>query len=265
MSGTQNGRSPRSVALVGPYSSGKSALFEALMEAAGAPVKRRPIRAIARRRPRSGSVIAPISATRGRSWTAPARSNSPMRRVRAGSGRSRRRGVRAGAGTRAAVGAAAEALADQAFRTCCSSTRSTRWKAAWATRSPRLQGYAGSPLVLRQVPIIEGETVAGYVDVVSERAYRYRKGQASELIQIPSAMQDDEQEARDKLVEVLADHDDALLEKVLEDVKPTPDGIYRDLRKDLARRRGDRGAAGRRRERRRRAPPVEGAAPRHAR
>jgi elongation factor G len=40
MSGTQNGRSPRSVALVGPYSSGKSTLFEALMEASGSPVKR---------------------------------------------------------------------------------------------------------------------------------------------------------------------------------------------------------------------------------
>src|ERR1700759_1430179 len=40
MSGTENGRSPRSVALVGPYSSGKSTLFEALMEAAGTPVKR---------------------------------------------------------------------------------------------------------------------------------------------------------------------------------------------------------------------------------
>ena len=40
MSGTQNGRSPRSVALVGPYSSGKSTLFEALMEFAGTPVKR---------------------------------------------------------------------------------------------------------------------------------------------------------------------------------------------------------------------------------
>src|SRR3978361_264543 len=40
MSGTRNGRSPRSVALVGPYSSGKSTLFEALLEAAGAPVKR---------------------------------------------------------------------------------------------------------------------------------------------------------------------------------------------------------------------------------
>ncbi len=97
-----------------------------------------------------------------------------------------------------------------------------------------LQGFAGSPLVLRQVPIMDGETVSGYVDVVSERAYRYRKGQASELIQVPSEMQDDEQDALNKLVEVLADRDDALLEKVLEDVKPTTEEIYADLRKDLA-------------------------------
>ena len=97
-----------------------------------------------------------------------------------------------------------------------------------------LQGFAGSPLVLRQVPIMDGEAVSGYVDVVSERAYRYRKGQASELMQIPSEMQDDEQDALNKLVEVLADRDDALLEKVLEDVKPTTAEIYNDLRKDLA-------------------------------
>ena len=84
-----------------------------------------------------------------------------------------------------------------------------------------LQAYAKSPLVLRQVPIIDGQAVNGYVDVVSERAYRYRKGQPSELMQIPSEMQDEEQEALGKLVETLADHDDALLEKVLEDIKPS--------------------------------------------
>jgi len=58
-----------------------------------------------------------------------------------------------------------------------------------------LQGFAKSPLVLRQVPIMHGEAVGGYVDVVSERAYRYRKGQASELIQIPSELHDDERDA----------------------------------------------------------------------
>ncbi len=97
-----------------------------------------------------------------------------------------------------------------------------------------LQAYAKCPLVLRQMPIVEGESVAGYVDVVSERAYRYRRGQPSELMQIPSSMQDEEQEARFKLVETLADNDDVLLEKVLEDVQPSTDEIYRDLRKDLA-------------------------------
>ena len=96
-----------------------------------------------------------------------------------------------------------------------------------------LQAYAASPLVLRQMPIFDGPTVTGYVDLMSERAYRYRKGQASELMQIPAAMLADEQVALGRLVETLADHDDALLEKVLEDIKPTPDELYRDMRKDL--------------------------------
>ena len=96
-----------------------------------------------------------------------------------------------------------------------------------------MQAYAASPLVLRQMPIFDGPTVTGYVDLMSERAYRYRKGQASELMQIPPAMLAEEQAALGRLVETLADHDDALLEKVLEDIKPTPEELYRDMRKDL--------------------------------
>jgi len=96
-----------------------------------------------------------------------------------------------------------------------------------------LQAYSKRPLVLRQVPIRNGQdAVTGYVDVVSERAYRYRKGEASELIEFPAALQSREEEALAGLVEVLADHDDLLLEKVVEDVKPTPDEIYRQLHKD---------------------------------
>ena len=40
MSATPTGREPRSVALIGPAGAGKSTLFEALMDAAGSPVKR---------------------------------------------------------------------------------------------------------------------------------------------------------------------------------------------------------------------------------
>ena len=49
----------------------------------------------------------------------------------------------------------------------------------------------------------------------------YRRGSASELIQLPDSIAEREAEARAALVEVLADHDDALLEKVVEDIKPT--------------------------------------------
>ncbi len=96
-----------------------------------------------------------------------------------------------------------------------------------------LQAYAGCPLVLRQMPIFEGPNVIGYVDLMRERAYRYRKGQASELMQIPASVLAEGQAALGRLVETLADRDDALLEKVLEDIRPTPEELYRDMRKDL--------------------------------
>jgi elongation factor G len=98
-----------------------------------------------------------------------------------------------------------------------------------------LQAYSRFPLVLRQVPIREGEAVSGYVDLISERAYRYRPGQPSELMQAcPTELKERQDEARAGLLETLADHDDALLEKILEDVTPTPEEIYRQLHADQA-------------------------------
>src|SRR5215471_9616535 len=79
-----------------------------------------------------------------------------------------------------------------------------------------LQAVSPRPLVLRQVPLrgSEGE-LTGYVDLVSERAYRYRPGQASELIPLPDGFWDEERPTRAGLVEKLADFDDALLEQLL--------------------------------------------------
>ena len=99
-----------------------------------------------------------------------------------------------------------------------------------------LQGETNIPLVLRQVPIREREGVTGYVDLVSERAYRYRPNMPSELIRMPSVIAEAGQAAHEVLVDTLADRDDALLEKVVEGVIPTPAELYEHLRKDLTER-----------------------------
>lgn len=96
-----------------------------------------------------------------------------------------------------------------------------------------LQAHSRRPLVLRQVPIREGERITGYVDLASERAYRYKPGHPSDLIQLPETALAREQEARGEMLEALADFDDGLLEQLLEDMVPETHDIYRTLAKDL--------------------------------
>lgn len=97
-----------------------------------------------------------------------------------------------------------------------------------------LQGVSDRPLVLREVPIREGEQVTGFIDLVSERAYKYRPGQKSDLIKIPDALKDEEQLARQEMLEHLADFDDHLMEELLEDIAPPQQELYDDLARDLA-------------------------------
>ena len=98
-----------------------------------------------------------------------------------------------------------------------------------------LQSVSGRPLVLRQVPLRGPDSeITGYVDLVSERAYRYRPGQPSDLIQLPDDFWDQERSTRTNLIEKLADFDDALLEQLLEDVEPPKEEIYRHLTHTLS-------------------------------
>ena len=96
-----------------------------------------------------------------------------------------------------------------------------------------LQELSERPLVLRELPIRDGEQVTGFVDLVSERAFRWDAGKRSELISLPEAVGEREREARTEMLEALADFDDGLLEKLLEDVVPSTDEIYAGLTRDL--------------------------------
>src|SRR6202023_1093506 len=97
-----------------------------------------------------------------------------------------------------------------------------------------LQAHSKYPLAARQLPIREGDAVTGYIDVVSGRAFRYGANQGAEPIEIPSQLRDPEKQALDGLAEVLADQDDALLEKLIEEIAPTSAELYQQLRKDQA-------------------------------
>ncbi len=100
-----------------------------------------------------------------------------------------------------------------------------------------LQAVSKRPMVLRQIPIREGDGVTGYVDVVSERAYRYQPGKASDLIELPADLKQRKDTLRQELLESLADFDDTLLEQLLEDVVPPTAEVYDHLANNL---RGDR-------------------------
>ena len=98
-----------------------------------------------------------------------------------------------------------------------------------------LQSVSERALVLRQVPLRGPDSeITGYVDLVSERAYRYRPGQPSDLIKLPDNFWDEERSTRSNLIEKLADFDDALLEQLLEDVEPPKEEIYRHLTRTLS-------------------------------
>jgi elongation factor G len=95
-----------------------------------------------------------------------------------------------------------------------------------------LQPASRVPLLLRQIPMWKGEAVVGFVDLALERAYVYREHAASEIVPLEGDTLDREKEARFSMLETLADHDDELMEQLLEDIAPPRDKVFDDLAKE---------------------------------
>ena len=92
-----------------------------------------------------------------------------------------------------------------------------------------LQPLSVSPLIARQLPILDGDRVTGFVDLALERAFEYQPGKASNRVEIPDRIKEDETLARTHMLEQLADHDDTLLEQLLMDETPDDARIFADL------------------------------------
>jgi elongation factor G len=226
-------KKPRSIALVGPNGSGKSALFDGLMSAAGVTIRR------------GGDTHARSVTTElrlghcsfmGDRWSildCPGSIEFAYETVAALAAVDLAVVVCEPAPERAATLASLmKLLQDQGVPHLVFINKIDTLSGSVRDTLAAIQEYSRSPLVLRQVPIRKGDAVTGYIDVVHERAYGYRTGQPSELIAMPTQMLEREKEARAGLMEVLADHDDVILEKILDDIPLSLNEIYPQLHKD---------------------------------
>lgn len=96
-----------------------------------------------------------------------------------------------------------------------------------------LQPASAVPLVLRQIPIWNEGIATGFIDLALERAYVYREHAESQVIDIPNEAMAREVEARFSMLETLADHDDVLMESLLEDIAPERERIFADISTEM--------------------------------
>lgn len=97
-----------------------------------------------------------------------------------------------------------------------------------------LQDTSDKPLLMRQIPIVDGGTITGFVDLALERAFAYREHAEPDVVELKGDMQDEEKQARYQMLERLADFDEHLMEELLSDVEPPRDEVFQDLSKELA-------------------------------
>jgi elongation factor G len=96
-----------------------------------------------------------------------------------------------------------------------------------------LKAVSSRPLVAHQYPIMQGEQLTGFIDMVSEQAYQYHPGAPADLIPFPENLKAEEHTARAEMLEALANFDDHLLEELLEDIEPPQEEILKDLKMEL--------------------------------
>jgi elongation factor G len=96
-----------------------------------------------------------------------------------------------------------------------------------------LQPASRTKLVLRQIPTFSGDLITGFVDLALERAFVYKEHAPSQVVPLEGESADREKTARFSMLETLADHDDELMEQLLEDIQPPRDKVFDDLTREL--------------------------------
>ncbi|BAS58537.1 MULTISPECIES: elongation factor G [Leptolyngbya] len=96
-----------------------------------------------------------------------------------------------------------------------------------------LKAVSSRPLIPHQYPIGRGESILGFINLVNEQAYHYHPGAPADPVPFPNELKEEEQLARMEMLETLANWDDHLLEELLEEIEPPEEEILNDLKMEL--------------------------------
>jgi elongation factor G len=94
-----------------------------------------------------------------------------------------------------------------------------------------LKDVSTRPPLLRQIPVWDQGVATGFVDLALERGFSYRPHAASEVTDIADVRR--EKQARFEMLEKLSDHDERLMEALLEEIEPSREAVFDDIRREL--------------------------------
>jgi elongation factor G len=96
-----------------------------------------------------------------------------------------------------------------------------------------LKSVSSRPLVPQQYPIRQNNETIGFIDLINEQAYHYHANSPADPVALPDHLKEEEQIARQEMLETIAEFDDHLLEELLEDINPSREEILQDLKQEL--------------------------------
>ncbi len=97
-----------------------------------------------------------------------------------------------------------------------------------------LKQVSSRPMVPQQYPIGQNETLQGFIDLITEQAFQYHPDAPADPIPLPEALKEQEHAARAEMLETLAEFDDHLLEELIEEVEPPQTEVLQDLKDELS-------------------------------
>jgi len=110
-----------------------------------------------------------------------------------------------------------------------------RERANYAQTLTDIQKVLTPKAVSLNLPIGAEDSFSGVVDLLSQKAFYFNDNQSGKFSEkeLPAGLKDEVKDAREKLVEMIAEADDALLEKYLEGQDLSPEELAQGLKKGV--------------------------------